>query len=137
MVDAFLTLDEVARILGGAERPFSRDMIERLLQQGRLQDNGATRKLRRVLRSSVDALIRDIEQGGSLWLSAERTAMVRNHRRAQRSGDPAKPSSDGPLVARKLRPLVRNIETPSPTDTEETRSGPPVARKPKPRRKPQ
>jgi hypothetical protein len=41
--ERFLTLDEAAIMLGGTERPFSRATVERMIQQGRLKDNGPPR----------------------------------------------------------------------------------------------
>ena len=118
MTDPFLTLEEAAAMLGGTERPFSRDTIERLIAHDRLQDNGARRKLRRVLRSSVDALIRDIAEGGSLWRASEKITMGKgrsmNTRKARDGGlqlfptGTAKSPRDGPLVAKRPRRSDRN-----------------------------
>src|SRR5215813_2091604 len=61
MADAFITLEQAGVLLGGTERPFSRYTVEKLIRLGRLKDNGGTRKLRRVSRASVEALIREVE----------------------------------------------------------------------------
>src|SRR5262245_44283219 len=57
MDEEFITIQEAGELLGGKEHPFSRFIIKRLIAAGRLQDNKARRKLHRILRSSVEALI--------------------------------------------------------------------------------
>ena len=71
MADAFITREQAGVLLGGTERPFSRYTVEKLIALGRLKDNGGTRKLRRVSRASVEALIREVENGGSLLCHAD------------------------------------------------------------------
>jgi len=55
----FVTLAEAGAILGG-DRPYSKKTIQRLIKAGRLQAIGE-RQLRRVLRTSLEKLIADLE----------------------------------------------------------------------------
>jgi hypothetical protein len=113
MAEAFITLEQAGVLLGGAERPFSRYTVEKLISLGRLKDNGGTRKLRRVSRASVDALIREVENGGSLLCHADEKpttvkAQSTSRRPARAAGSPrsstatVRVSDDGPIVA--IRP---------------------------------
>ena len=72
--DPFLTFGEAARMLGG-ERPLGRRLLNDLVAQGHLRDNGLAHKARRLTRASVLALIHQIEQGAAPWQrGARRTA---------------------------------------------------------------
>jgi hypothetical protein len=120
MADAFITLEQAGVLLGGTERPFSRYTVEKLIALGRLKDNGGSRKLRRVSRASVEMLIREVENGGSILCHVdEKRTTVRgqstSRRQARAAGSPrsstatARVYDDEPIVAMRPRPRGKRL----------------------------
>ena len=110
----FLTREEAGVILGGDTRPLSESTVRRLIREGRIRVTADSRKLQRIIASSVYDLAENLEQGGSLWhgmltvTATDRSMKVRKDRGAGSRKSPmgtAETSDEGQKVKKTPRLL--------------------------------
>lgn len=112
----FLTREEAGAILGGDSRPLSESTIRRLIAAGRIRVTADSRKLQRIIGTSVYALADYLERGGSLWHGnpmATATARSTRRQKAQDAGSRKSPmdtadTSDGAPSPKKT-PRLREL----------------------------
>src|SRR5690242_18493401 len=80
--DPFMTFEEAGEILGGKDRPISRQSLNKLLDEGKLKDNGFPHKARRISRRSLNAYIAQLEEGESACPEPESPPSPRTRRSA-------------------------------------------------------
>lgn len=115
----FITFEQAGTMLGGDDRPMTREMLNRLIREGALRDNGLLFKARRVSRKSVLDLLNRMEEGVPVCPPREKaqsmkrqkvrgeTAVSGKTRAVGVGAGPSRSATDAKSLADEWRTLMR------------------------------